>query len=933
MPTAFICCHCSARLARYAFRSTIVANQSLLHTRIIPAKRSWNALVPPARHGLGPTREFSQSKRSSAIAERISSDIPTASPLLYTLPERQDSKTRVTAPEKAVGLKGSRVNARAIASRLAHARRVRATKKIVRIIGPYVNALASFPLARSTRNLKSSILATRADYRRIRKSRTTVAIYGLSHSNTRGAYRTIREDLAAVYGLSYFEARHAEGQVRRLLRGDVEKETAASQVDRYLSWKRAFAGFLRKLSTLAPNEESEPGTHDTEPETISDESKTELMRTAWQRADRNQRERGWPRMLLSALESEPHILPTLIQATFDPSWCPSYVVEDIIYILHRRHQVALRNGDLDNCGRIGQDLEAIVAFVLKNCPSGYLVLEQPALQLMLSSLPAAELSRRLQLLSSMDHPLHENTLLHVASLLAKSSDTKEHAIKVLRMLTETPGFDINAPAPASVCTSLLTLNENEPLPSEEAAPDLLFRFLLELGLRPNLIGLSALMRNFCVRGRLDTAWKIFDLMLQYRLEPDQHVYSILLNASKTHLDSDSLARIFDIIASRNKWSPILLNDFLDLLFRENEAQIEGRRRQRKTASNSWALLFQLYAKFFELAPLQKFTLLSLEDLVGRRAVRPKYSTYATGLAESLMPRPEPMLMQPDSTTLCLMIASHMRSQATPIRVVRSYLHFCGLVDKKDPTALDLLATHGTLMYDIYIRALMQFQNAIRFALRIAQDMIEAAHKEKAQDGRNSHHHPPSAHTWTIILNGFKNHRDLRSVVSILDMMVSTHNVAPTLATWNALIQAFAQAGNVNGVVKAIQSLEEAGLKADDRTTRAFSMLPKNQHQHALAQLDMMREAPEQYLKARAPTWDYLSPTSPLSRLPQTLGELAREQRVAIRRKTANHHGTHMTQQPNSSTPIGPPRGAEGRRILNMDKHLVSADRPVYHRIV
>lgn len=826
------------------------------------------------------------------------------------------------------------MNGRAIASRVARARRLRTTvQKIVRVIGPNVNALAAFPLARSARNLKSSILGTRPDYRRIRKSRTTVAIHGLSHSNTRGVYRTLREDLAAVYGLSHFEARHAEGQVRRLLRGDMEKEMAASQADRYLVWKKSLADVLRNIATASPDEESEPSMNDAGSETVSDESKTELMRTAWQRSDRNERERRWPRMLLSALESEPHILPTLIRATFDPSWCPSYVVEDILYVLLRRHQTALRkNGALGNCGRIRQDLEAIAAFVLEKSPSGYLVLEQPVLQLMFSSLPTSELSRRFQLLRSIKHPLHVNTLLHVASHSAKSFETKEHAKEVLRILADMPGFDINAPAPASVCTSLLNLNENEPLPSEEAAPDILFQFLVERGLRPNLIGLSALMRNFCVRGRLDTAWKIFDLMLQYRLEPDQHVYSILLNASKTQLDSASLARIFSIITSQNQWSHVLLNDFLDLLFRENEAQAEGRRRQRKTANNSWALLFQLYAKFFDLAPLQKFTLFSLEDLVGRSAVRRKHSTFATGLAESLTSQPKPMLMQPDNTTLCVMIATQMRSQATPIRVVRNYLHFCGLVNNKDPTALGLLATHGTLVYDIYIRALMQFKDTIRFALRIARDLIEAAAKEKAQNGRNLHHPPPSVYTWTIILNGFKNHRDLRSVVSVLDVMVSSHNVEPTLATWNALIQAFAQAGNVKGVVKSIQSLEEAGLKANDRTTKAFSMLPKIRHPDALAELDAMRAAPDQYLKTQAPTWDYTSPKSSWLGIPKTLDELIKEQEVVVRRRTANH-APHITQQPNSSTPIGLPRGAAGKRILNMDKYLASADKPIYHRII
>ncbi|KAJ8127038.1 hypothetical protein O1611_g6600 [Lasiodiplodia mahajangana] len=666
-----------------------------------------------------------------------------------------------------------------------------------------------------------------------------------------GEYRIVHEDLMRVYGLSHSEARHAVGQLERLLWGHLEMNMAASRLDRYLAWKKEVSVILRNSTSMPSIQESNASIDGDNSETPSHENEAASMRAAWQRLDRDTRELHWPQMVLSALDSESHVLSTLIQSTFDPSWCPSYVVEDLLYVLFRRHHLALQRDAQGDHSQIQQDIGTIATFVLNKSPPRYLALEQTVLHMALSPLPAAELSRPFQLLRAIEHPVHANTLLHLASCLAKNSGTKAQAVEILRILTDMPGFDINTPAAASVCTSLLALDENQPLPDDQAAPDILFGFLIKRGLRPNLLVLSALMRNFCIRGHLDTAWKIFDLMLQYGLEPDQHVYSILLNGSKHNPDDAFLEQIFSIITSRNAWSPVLVNDYLDLLFRENESQIERRRRQRKKANNAWRPMLQLYAKFYDPAPLQKLTLFPLENLVKAEGVKPKYSTLTTRMAESLSPQPDTQLMQPDSVVLCLMIGAHMRSLLTPKYAVRYYHHFFELVEKKDPTALSLLANHGTLVYDIFIRTLLQFRGTVAFAIEILEKMVW---------GRNLHHHPPSVYTWTIVINGLKNHNDAHTVVAVLGMMTRIGKVQPTLPTWNAFIQALARARSVRGVVEALWSLEEAGFQPNDRTIRAFSMLPRPLREKAISQLEEMRRAPRKFSNSKALPRVPLDPT-------------------------------------------------------------------------
>ncbi|KAI0552004.1 hypothetical protein F4679DRAFT_537259 [Xylaria curta] len=803
MPTPFVCRKCTARLATSAF-GLFGPNRSRLHTTAISVERPSHAVVLPARYDHVQESSSSPSEYPGEALDTHEGDY-SSEPLNSSAP-RQGQDHEIS--ETIVSWNGELV-------------------KFAPKTGLVIKRLAGLSPPENARQLKAKILCAS------------------------GEYKLLRRDLAEFYGLSPSEANHAVGQLERLLWGHPKIQSASPRLDQYHAWKKDFSAVLQNPVVASSVGANNSSTTVTKSGTTSQKSETVSMKTAWQRLDRDRRQRLWPTMILSTLESEPHTLSTLMQSTFDPSWCPSYVVEDVLYLLFRRHQQALREGGQSECSQFQQAIETIASFVLGSCSPRYLVLEQTVLHFILSPLPTSELAARYQLLQTIEHPLSINTLLHVASRFAKGFDTKTYAVDILRILIGMPGFDLNTPAAASVCTSLLALNENEPLPNEQAAPDALFEFLIEHGLRPNLLELSALMRNFCIRGHIDTAWKIFELMLQHGLEPDHHVYSILLNASKRNHDTASLQQIFNIITSRNAWSTILLNDFLDLLYRENESQLNRRRRQRKKGNNAWRSMLRLYAKFFNLAPLQKFTLFPLENMLGAWSAQLKHHTISTRLAESLILQPDNRLLQPDSTTLCLMLSAHMRSIMTPKYAIRYYNHFFRLVNRKDPAALNLLADQGTLAVDMLLRTLMQFRSTTSFAIRRLQKMIDAAQQEKAKYGRHLYHHPPSIHTWTIMLNGLKNHNDMHGVIALLDMMTNIGRIRPTLPTWNAVIQGFARTRNVSGAVKAIWSLEKAGLHPNDRTVKALRMFPRPLMEQVITRLEQMRKPPERLQGTKA----------------------------------------------------------------------------------
>ncbi|KAI0601483.1 hypothetical protein F4775DRAFT_539968 [Biscogniauxia sp. FL1348] len=655
-----------------------------------------------------------------------------------------------------------------------------------------------------------------------------------------GHFRYMHPDLMYLYGLTHEEARHAVGQLEKLLRGRSQQQQAM-HMNAYHAWKVAFAGVLQSIDQLqAPAEEEkggkgkgkEKGSTTSKWPSLQKQDPTMLV-TAWQRLDEDARLHAWPQMILSLLATNPGSLLAFIRATFDPSRCPSYVVEDTFYFLFRLADT------LQERDKRQREVAELALGVISSCPPRYLGLGQMLLPKIASYMSLSDLVEFYRRLKYIEHPLHPNTELHFASRLAKSSAHKTHAAQILCSLAEIPEFDMNSPATASVCTSLLTLDEDAPFPEDDAAPDNLFKLLLDRGFRPNLLGLSALMRNFCVRGHLDTAWTIFEIILEHGFEPDDHVFSIMLNGAKRHQHFPTVQRMIHIIKTRNAWSAFLVNDCLDFIFQEYESQPEQRRRQRKKVTSSWRPMLHCYAKFYDLAPLQHLTFFPLENALVPKILR--YSTPVTRLIDALIPQPDALLMHPDSDTLIIMIAAHMRSIAGPkyLRVYHRY--FMELINNKDPIAVKLVKNHGTLIYDIFVRAFMQFANTIPYALAIVERMLVRATQEAKEFGKNTDCPPPSVFTWTILLNGFKNHKDTRGSMKVIEMMTKKGGIEPNLVTWNALIKAFARRGDAQGAVRAMQCLEEAGFQPNDRTIQAFQTLPADTRNYAVSLLEASRQ--------------------------------------------------------------------------------------------
>ncbi|KAK8024288.1 hypothetical protein PG993_012354 [Apiospora rasikravindrae] len=637
---------------------------------------------------------------------------------------------------------------------------------------------------------------------------------------TRGDLVNLQSTLADTYGLSRPAARDAIAQLKRLLFG-CNPLHISDRVDEFDTWKAAYASVLYtslQHPLLRPTTSGSPEwaalSHDQD---VSVES----MRTTWLEIDQAQREKDWGRMIISALQVNPKLLAPLLQATYDASWSPSYIVEDVARLLFRRAKVlgtSEQQSFVDLIIISWANLEQVVAIF----------------QYLRSSMPR----------------LTPSTLLHLAARFASSSNHKVLAAEILCYMTEINGFDMNSPAAASVCTSLLNVKRGLPAPQGDAAPDRLFKTLLEHGLRPNLLNFTALMRNFAVSGHLETAWTVFELLGRHGIEADDQVYSILLNASKKENDVSSIRRVIESVDVRDRgrpWNVNIANHLLDILYRDNEGQNEVRRAQRKR-NNAFRPMLQLYAKIFRLRPLQKFLPFDIEELLLWQGPSAKYATATTRMTNDVPPQTIPLLADPDSTTLALMITAHYRCLEGPKQIFQTYKHYNELLARRDSHATSIAPQHGTLVHDMFLKAIMQFRPYLGYAVRTVQGMLVRAEEESRQRERGhgstaiadavvKKHPYPSVYTWTTLINGFRNHRLPDPAFSVLRMMVQEGRVQPNTATWNALIGAYARVGNAESAVRTMRYLEAAGFQSDRYTVRAMESLPRKAREQAVELLE------------------------------------------------------------------------------------------------
>ena len=581
------------------------------------------------------------------------------------------------------------------------------------------------------------------------------------------------------------------------------------------------------------------------------------LRASWEKISISKRLRLWPELMYLSLSHHPESSLKVLAATYMEPYPPSRTVSDCInYIV----SYYLRTQELTQPGQILK-IFGTISYLLRNRQPNYLQLSQDSIYLLLTKLSGDLVKLLYDILEEVGHPLHQNTLIHFSSRLARLGDT-DLALKVLKRIHE-GGANFESAALSSLCSTVL---ENKWQSSNfEVSDSEIFEFMLKCGLKPNIITYNILLLNSFRNGDYATGWRIYETMLENGVKPDGHSYSILLNDAKLRMDQSAFKRVIEMIRESGTNNAHIATDILHAIFLLNHSGTGSLAAPESEGSvTSFERMLPVYCEYFEMRPLVELI--------------PFFSTRFGDLTSCLDTDNSEIPMIPSGPTLVVMLTALLK-ECTPQSVIDQYKWFRHQVNSGNPVVVELL--HSTHVYNIFLMAFGQSTTTLDLCPQIIGDMLstsakafssqtvtegatptpeaiyEADRRAAAYDAEHSSSHRneknasmlqseltsklstsrnpiptlsspsstpmPDVYTWSILLHIFMKHGQARAAEKVLTMM-EARGVVPNQVTWNSLVAGYARMQDIGMTVGVIDRLEKAGFQADHFTKSGIAQI-------------------------------------------------------------------------------------------------------------
>lgn len=413
-----------------------------------------------------------------------------------------------------------------------------------------------------------------------------------------------------------------------------------------------------------------------------------------------------------------------------------YVVEDTLELLAQR----LGRMEEDNEKQtFAQTLAHLILTTLATTrKKDDFQFSQATLYHILRNIPKNAMLSLYKRLTKLSCNLHPFTQLHVARELARTASTKSVSADIVRHNASLGLIDINSPAAASVCTSILSFTKDdlETLDEQSATPADFFRQFHSVGLIPNVLTYNTIIRSLCLKKDLKTALDVFQVMQNHGVQPDDFTWSILINGCKTCQSFELMVDFAIRACHQNIRDPVIWNDILHGAYVAvvNMPKTELRGKQR---NNAIRIMNEIYSRIFDVEPVKPF-------VTGRHAELGQVLMHQGWIPDVLQPLPEQIpplppleVLKPGSDTLSVMILGLVRCLPMPYDVVVFYSQFRDMLRQGHPAAELLVRERGTFVHDIVLRNLIKWRGTLRVALDIIRDMTRDIGKEDSSSLESS----------------------------------------------------------------------------------------------------------------------------------------------------------------------------------------------------
>ncbi|KND89705.1 Pentatricopeptide repeat-containing protein, chloroplastic [Tolypocladium ophioglossoides CBS 100239] len=579
------------------------------------------------------------------------------------------------------------------------------------------------------------------------------------------------------------------------------------------------------------------------------------MRKAWESLNTETRRQKWPLTMLSTMHLEPDKASLVLEATMNPL-PPGYAIHDVLLFIAQRVDISgfrtLRERTIH-----AEETLHLVAKIVEDTPAGHVPFGQRTFGLLACKLPSDQAEELYTILKRADCKLHANTLMHFARKFAGNMAHKMTAFEILQGLADA-GADLNEARPASVITSLLHCkvnNDGLSHPKQPFSPRDALQVLVEKGFSPNVANATAFLDSLCQQNDAEEAIRLALLFSECGVPLDTKAWATVFRGAKNSLKVVNVIKALDVARAADAPYVDVLNNALHCIFYFAEMESREKRFRAPWVLPIFEPMLRIYAKKFDLEPLQRWLPDSLPLML---AQKPSSAAPSKGLVtsdghqqrrwdfqQSILPVVDKFFsvgegerLQPNSTTIAMMLRAYIKSLQQSYDLVSFYGFFKSRLEEESEggsSATQLVRSQGSLIHDTFIMAMTEHKGLSRRALQVFGDKLKDNLKAGASGGGKPRlegsgsiatcpiHPAPSVLTFTILIRGLMHGSDRLLAQQVVQVM-REHGIEPNLVTWNTLTKGYASMQNISQVVATLQDMERAGFKADIFTFKAFGKL-------------------------------------------------------------------------------------------------------------
>ncbi|KAI4199353.1 MAG: hypothetical protein LQ346_002590 [Caloplaca aetnensis] len=321
--------------------------------------------------------------------------------------------------------------------------------------------------------------------------------------------------------------------------------------------------------------------------------------------------------------------------------------------------------------------------------------------------------------------------------------------------------------------------------------------MLEMGIRPGIPMLNAMISNAVEAGDSPTAYAIFETARIHGIRRNTITYSTMLKIALHNLDVNLVEKIM-LMAEEDGALP--RNNLLVFHLVLTIMQIrrsEARPWDPRSSGSRYRAMLRIYARYCDISPLRDLRI--FVDVGNNVTIAP-------------ISAPSPQL-------LATMIIGYIQFFGQPSSIRALYYRYQKLLARNHPLIGPIAATdHVANAFSLSLG-----QNRATFAMCpiILRDMLEPPASTVFKVAK------PTVQTWSIVLRSYFLNGQRAAAEKTIQMMRS-RGIQPNKVTMNTIVAGYAILQDAPAAVDAMQEMNAAGFESTAATYRGLTRIVKRE---------------------------------------------------------------------------------------------------------